>query len=158
MGQFLESSTQFRRSKGEAVPYWLDTTDTTYYVSMGKAEILGKVDLLLRRLSDEGFQERDVVYLLVELHKVKEREIGRRELRVRFPYLAFFRDWTVHTHMHDSDWVERRETLNNPEALVDQLGSILEDEESRHLLSSARENLIASLMKVVSDQEISLRT
>lgn len=126
---------------------------------MGKEEILAKTDRLIQKVADDGkgFEERDVVYLLVEAHKIKEREIGREQLRRDFRHLAFFRDWVVHTRMNDANWVTERETLDRPELLIEELVSILESTHSRQLLTDMRESFIESLGRVVHDQEIAPR-
>ena len=63
---------------------------------MGQDEIRGKITALAQQIIQQGgFQERDVVYFLVEIYKIVERESGsgRSIIIKKFPHLTFYRDW-----------------------------------------------------------------
>ena len=58
---------------------------------MGQDEIRGKITALAQQIIQQGgFQERDVVYFLVEIYKIVERESGsgRSIIIKKFPHLT----------------------------------------------------------------------
>lgn len=128
---------------------------------MSQTEIFGKVDSFIEQISKDQktFQERDVVYLLVEVYKIKERdfESNRRRIKDELPFLSFFRDWVVHTHMHDNDWAERKTELEDPKKLLEQILSIIENNRTQELISSMRASFFESLQNIVANQNIEPR-
>ena len=124
---------------------------------MSQKDIREKIDTLADALVINGeFHERDVVYLLVEIYKIKERDLKsrREEIKNTFVYLAFFRDWVVHTHMNSPEWVRRKEELNNPEALFKQLLDVFDNESTRQKLAGMQASFIEALGMVTKDQDI----
>lgn len=126
---------------------------------MAKEEILGKIDELMNYifgLEIKEFEQRDVVYLLVEMYKIKERdlELDRGEITKVFPHISFFRDWVVHTHLNKKEWVENKNTLNNTDALLSEILSIIESEETKEKVRSVWQSFESSLLLVTKDQDI----
>ena len=127
---------------------------------MGKEEILGKIDRLVEPVRTQGrFEERDVVYLLVEAYKIEERELHstRREIRTALPCLSFYRDWVVHTHMHDEEWVRRKEELSDPSRLLKELLSLIKTKETSKNIGAMWPSFVEALELVTADQNISSR-
>jgi hypothetical protein len=128
---------------------------------MSQIEIFGKVNDFIEQISrdQKSFQERDVVYLLVEIYKIKERDLesNRRRIRDELPFLSFFRDWVVHTHMHDRDWPERKTELDKPDRLLEQISLIIENDGTRKLIESMQASFFESLQNVVANQNIEPR-
>lgn len=128
---------------------------------MGKEEILGKIDHLIEQIfaAEDGFEERDIVYLLVEIYKIKERELKseRKQIKDAFPHISFYRDWVVHTHLHNNDWYERKNDLGQPDNLKKEFLSLIENEKTRTKIVEKWPSFLESLRLVVSNQDISPR-
>ncbi|MAZ67629.1 hypothetical protein CL652_02570 [bacterium] len=128
---------------------------------MSQEDVLDKIDSLVRHIAEHQgmFQERDVVYLVVEAYKVKERDLSGSDASVRdqLTHLAFFRDWIVHTNINNQDWFDRRGELMNPDGLLSDLSSVITNTETRHHIETMWDSFIKSLKKVLQDQGISLR-
>ena len=129
---------------------------------MSKEDILKKIRGLITLVSqnpDPAFEERDVVYLLVETYKIKERELrsSREEMKSNFPHLTFFRDWVCHTYVHNPKWVTRQNELNDPTKLLEQFVTILEHNENAELFTKMWPSFVEALMAVTKDQSIASR-
>lgn len=126
---------------------------------MSQQSIFYKIGVLLGSIYESEnplFEERDVVYLLVEMYKVKERDLKskRGDIKKEFPHLAFFRDWVVHTQLDDNAWFIRKEELNNKAELLKEILLILDDDYTKEKLQSLWESVTYSLDLVVQDQDI----
>ncbi len=64
---------------------------------MGQKSIIEKINDLVRSWETYNIEEKDVVYLFVELGKYLEQGIHKDQ----FPNLRFFRNWTAHNRIDD---------------------------------------------------------
>ncbi len=128
---------------------------------MGVKEIRGKLDNLIERIdaTQEEFEERDVVYILVETYKIKERQLksARSNIKTAIPCLSFYRDWVVHTHLHDERWYRDKAELNRPERLLEEMFSIIEVQDTRERIRVMWPSFVRALNSVTANQEISSR-
>lgn len=126
---------------------------------MGKVEILEKINELMESIigSDlKEFEQRDVVYLLVEVYKIKERELksSRKEITKVLRHISFFRDWVVHTHLNHKEWFKEKDTLNNTKNLLIEIQSIIENVETKNRIESLWSSFEKALKLVTKDQFI----
>jgi len=121
---------------------------------MSQKEIIRKVVELVREI--EFFSERDVVYILVETYKIKERDLEsvRKEIKRVLPHIAFFRDWVVHTHISDNLWIEQQGTLNDTGKLLSEILSLVEDSYTKDKIQTMWSSFESSLRMITKDQEI----
>lgn len=124
---------------------------------MGKEEILYKITNLVNLIneSEKRFSERDVVYILVEIYKIKEREFeSRTEIKKALRCISFFRDWVVHTHLNDPDWFKEKDTLNDHNKLLSEILSVIENQDIVEKIMSMWPSFQESLNSVTKDQSI----
>jgi hypothetical protein len=125
-------------------------------------EIQSKVEKLISFVhkTTGQFEERDVVYIIVELYKDIERQLGsnRTEIIEKFTHLAFFRDWIVHTNMNSQKWVDEQEILNDPDKLCLLIQGYIENEEAYNSFLSMSESFANCLNGITADQEIFSKT
>lgn len=121
---------------------------------MGQKDIYAKIKKLIKGI--ESFEEKDVVYLLVELYKIKERDIEENggDMSKDFPYLSFFRHWVTHTHLRAQYWIDRKDELDQPKKLVEQIQLIINNEETNKKIDSMTDVFFESLQEVIKDQDI----
>jgi len=128
---------------------------------MSQEHIQEKIDSLINEIKEggNGFQEKDIVYLIIEIYKIKERDFDDLgiNIKTKLPYLSFFRDWIVHTKMYNPEWVERKDELNDSEKLIKQLIAVIRKEETKKDLLTLQDSFIAALVEVTLDQPIELR-
>ena len=124
---------------------------------MGKIDILKKIEDLILEL--DSFEERDVVYVLVELYKVKEREmVGRENVLKEFTHLSFYRDWVVHTELNKKAWIEKRGEYENEDMLMETISNFfVENTEVQKTFLEHKESFLSSLKAVTKDQPIKLK-
>lgn len=60
---------------------------------MGQKSILDKLVILLSSLGSNRIEEKDVIYILIEIGKFLERENNPQN----YPPIMFFRNWVAHT-------------------------------------------------------------
>lgn len=65
---------------------------------MGQKSIIEKIEELVHSWESAPIQEKDIVYLFVEIGKFLEQGVPKDQ----FLYLRFFRNWTGHNKIHDT--------------------------------------------------------
>lgn len=137
---------------------------------MGQKSIIEKINDLVHSWESESIQEKDIVYLFVELGKYLEQGIHKDQ----FPYLRFFRNWTAHNQIHDIRVIEefieviqsdQSESLDGNDGfkqifnnLISDLSAFLESNQIQaKIIQEKREEFLSSLIAVISEQPLVLK-
>lgn len=126
---------------------------------MGEGDIRKKVYQLIQQEALQ-FEERDVVYILVELYKLTERKYGKKETVKKFPHIVFFRNWIVHTGLQYKQKIKISEVVrqnNGHERIsLDELGkeisSLLDDKKTWEIIEAQWSHFSHSLFEILKDQ------
>jgi hypothetical protein len=111
---------------------------------MGLREIISKLHSLV--LNRQPFsEESQVVYFMVEIRKILERECGE-ETNLSYPLIKFYCDWVLHTEKTKIT-PEIKEIINRIDSEIPVIGEVADRQQISQALSFIRMSELAEELK-----------